>query len=929
MSLEVAILGPVTASDAGSPLRLGGPRQRALLAVLALNANAFVSEDRLLGDIWPNASRQAGKRNLKVYVSSLRKALGRGASCLETRNGGYALVLKPEQLDAATFEDRLARGRHALAAGDPAAAAEHLGTALALWRGPALGDLAFEPFAAAPVARLEELRLTTLETRIEAELALGLHAGLVGELEELVAREPLRERFRAQAMLALYRCGRQAEALAVFRDARRALRDELGLEPGPDLRALQQAILRHDPGLLVEPPELKERRHLPAPQTELVGRLDERHEVEELLRGGTRLVTLTGAGGSGKTRLALQVAHDLADAFPDGVYFVDLADLSSPRLVPIAIARALAITERDHAGLSERLGANLRRRRALLLLDNFEVVDEAAPLLADLLEAAPEVSLLVTSRTPLRLSGEHECRVQPLPLADATRLFAIRSRAVAPGFRRPSEEAAEVAEICRRLDCLPLAIELAAARTREYGVAEMLGRLSTLELATGGVRDLPERQRTLRATIAWSYELLSPDEQALFARLGVFAGGCTPEAAEAVCGADRAALASLVARSLLLERPGGADSQPRFAMLDTVRAFALERLETAGETSALRERHAASVVALAETARGHLTGSEQVRWLDRLDAERHNLRAALDFGLESGRPELTLKLAVDLERFWWVRAPAEGHEWLDRGLAAGEPPPALRAAALEALGAMSWFVGAHARALGLFEQALSLYRELADRAGEARALNRVGPPLMVANRYEEADRLVERALEVNRELGVQTEIVISLMILGTSAVEQGELDRAEALLEQSVELAREIGDHALLVGVTNLAEIALLRGDHGRADELARAALATSRTTGDDSWLLVNLSLVSVAAALAGEPRRAGILWGAVEALAEALGPSIFDHERHRYEEWLARAGEGFADGVIQGRSMSLDEVVETALAQPATPLEAAESRRP
>ena len=900
--------------DDGRVVALRAGRQTRLLSCLLLCAGDVVSRDRLIDALWGERPPASAGNALQVLVHRLRKLLGEDR--IATDGPGYRLRVGPSEVDLEKFEGLVVRGRSELAAGDAEAASVTLRAALSLWRGPALADVAYEPFAQGEIVRLEELRLVALEERVEADLAVARHEELVPELESLVSAHRTRERLHGQLMLALYRCGRQTDALAVYRRARQALRDELGLEPGSGLQLLQQAILRHDRSLHVESPELRHRRHLPAPATPLVGRRREVEDVAAMLRTeAVRLVTLTGTAGSGKTRLALQIAHDLADAFPDGVHFVDLSSLRDARLVAGTIGQVLGLAERSDGPAADALEDFLRARSLLLVLDNFEVVDEAAPLLGELLKVAPDLALLVTSRVALRLSGEHDYRVSPLPLADAVRLFAERARAVSPGFRRPSEEAEEVAEICRRLDCLPLAIELAASRIRDYSAQELLGMLrGSLDLPGAAPRDLPERQRTMQDAIGWSYERLPAEEQVLLARVAVFAGGCTATAAETVCGAGRVALASLVGKSLLVERVGG-DGELRFRMLETIREFALERLDESGETSRIKRLHADFVLALAEEAGPMLRGADQTRWLARLESERENIRAALRFGLDSGTPELTLELAVALEFWWWTRSASEGLAWLERGLDADSLAPGLRAAGLEVAGAACWFVGDHERALRLFEEALAVYRQLLDRAGEARILNRLGPPLGVVGRHDEAEQLVKSALELNRELGVDAEVVLSLHILGVAAYGQGRVAESVALLEECAHRSREIGDlQTLGVALVNLAEAALTLGEPARAGELGREALTLAGRLGAEITLLHGLSIVAIAEAREGDTWRAGVLWGAAERLADELGPTTWDREHPQYARMLGEPPSGFEEGRLEGLTTTVAVAVDIAV---------------
>ena len=924
MTLELRILGTLEVLRDGEPIRLEGRLRRSLVALLALSAGETVSSDRLIGELWPEHDPRARSR-LQVYASQLRRALGADAGSLQTRAGGYALVVAPDAVDSLRFERLAAVGRDALARGEPELARETLIEALALWRGPLLGDLAYEEFAQAAAARLEELRLTAVEDRIDADLALGRHRELVPELERLVVEEPLRERLRGQFMLVLYRSGRQADALAAFREARRVLDVELGLEPGPELRELQGAILRHDASLRVEAADVRARRHLPAPPTALVGRRRELDELDVLLRGGTvRLLTMTGPGGSGKTRLALQAAHDLAEAFGDGVYFVDLAHLREGSLVPSQVAHALGLEEHADEPILETLRDHVRTRRLLLLLDNFEVVDEAAPFVGELLTAAPGLAILVTSRSPLRLAAEHEYRVPPLPETDAAQLFVMRARAVAPGFRRPSEESAEVAEICRRLDFLPLGIELAAARTRELAPAELLELLpDTLDLASGGARDLPERQRTLRATIDWSYELLAPGERRLFARLAVFAGGCTLASAEAVCEASRSRLASLVAKSLLRERAGvGGDS--RYVMLETVREYALERLAESGEERVLGERHAQEVLALAERFEdGLLAGVELRPWLDRLSAEHDNVRAALAWAQAAGDAELELAIATALRPFWQIRGHvAEGRRRLEGALERGAAAPAeRRAKSLWTTAVLAYRQLDLPAARRLWEESLALYEELGDRTGIGRTLGELGVLALEEGKDDEAAALYARAAGMFREDGDDRRLAVVVTNLGSLALKRADYAEAEAQLEASIELVRRVGDdEGMAESLRLLGSVALARGDDTRAAKHFAESLALSAEIGFPESVAYCLSGLGQVAVARGDAAGAATLLGAAEGVMHDIEAPMLAVELGMHEAALEAAlrnlgSERLGAARTTGRKLELEQAVELALA--------------
>jgi predicted ATPase/DNA-binding SARP family transcriptional activator/peroxiredoxin len=556
------LLGPLAVVADGRPVDLAARKPRALLVLLLLDPNRLVASERLIEALWDGQPPATAQKALQVYVSQLRRVLGRDR--LETVRSGYRIRVEKDELDLLEFQALRQAGR--------------LQEALALWRGPALADLLDEPFAQAESRRLEELRLACLETRIESDLDHGRHLDLVPELEALVLEHPLRERFRSRLMLALYRSGRQADALRCYQEARRELVDILGIEPGDELQELQRRILNHDPGLLRDDPyqhELPEAR-LPAPATELVGRAIELDEVTALIHTH-RLVTISGAGGSGKTRLALEVASKLSGEF-DRVYFVSLGALREPDAVAVALADGLGVAVAEETDPLDAVGHALAGHRAMLVLDNFEQLVVAAPVVAELIAACPLLNVLVTSRASLHLSSEHEYPLSPLSLADASALFLEEARSKRRTF---DASPAALAEICTRLDCLPLAIELAAARARVLSADELLARLGhRLELLTGGASDLEARQRTLRTAIEWSFALLDPDEQRTFTRLSVFSGGCTLAAAENVCGATLGQLESLVDKNLVAVSDQFGET--RFSMLETIREFALEELEATG-----------------------------------------------------------------------------------------------------------------------------------------------------------------------------------------------------------------------------------------------------------------------------------------------------------------------------------------------------------
>ena len=635
--------------------------------------------------------------------------------------------------------------------------------------------------------------------------------------------------------------------------------------------------------------------NLPHPASTFVGRQRELSEVTALLENGARLVTLAGAGGSGKTRLAIEAAAELVPRFKNGVFWVGLAAVREPSLVLGTIAGTL--------GAAEDLAGHIAERELLLLLDNFEQVVDAAPGLGVLLAACPNLRMLVTSRELLRIQGEVVHEVQPLTESEAVELFCLRSQ---------HDSDHSIADLCRRLDNLPLAIELAAARTSVLSPAQILSRLGQRLDLLKGDRDKHARQQTLRMTIEWSYDLLAPAERQLFARLAVFRGGCTLESAEQVAAADLDVLQALVDKSLL--RHAG----ERFWMLETIREYALERLDGSGEGERMRSGHAGHIASLVRAAGPRLAGTDPQSSLDRIDAELNNVRSVLDWAYGAGRMTFGVEIAAALERFWWIRAPAEGLAWLERGLAESELAPELRGAALAAAGGAAYFVGEIERAISIFYEGLELYRMLGERAGIARMLARLGPPLFVAGRIDEGGQLVAQAVALNRELGNTSGLIESLHILAGAARERGDLEKARELFEESTALARETGD-SVWVGwnLFNLADVALRRSEPARAWSLSREALSEARAHGDGQVALNCLAILSVAAAMSRAPWQAGVLWGAMERLDAEVGRSLWRLDRARYEELLGERSGDFERGTDRGLALTLDEALAVSADDP------------
>ncbi|WP_052847271.1 BTAD domain-containing putative transcriptional regulator [Streptomyces avicenniae] len=869
-----SVLGPLTVTTAAvHAVAIPEAKVRALLAALLAHEGRTAPADRLIDDLWGERLPGNPAGALQTKVSRLRRALadaepGAG-ELLGTRPPGYALRVGPDDVDAARFAAMTAAA-HATA--DPRARADLLTGALALWRGDAYADLRDAEFLRIPAERLDEQRLTALETLAETRLDLGEHRTLTAELAELSERHPLRERLRAAQLLALYRAGRQSEALAVYDALRRRLADELGVDPGPQLTALHRAILIHDAARDTPRPRPAPAFRGPAaPLTALVGRADAVAAVRRLL-STHRLVTLTGPGGVGKSRLAEEAAAGAAGDRPDGVLTVGLAGTTA---VAEHLGAALGVREEEHVTLEDAL----RHRRLLLLLDNCEhVIDPAAETVRRLLAAAPGLTVLATSQEPLGLGGEAVWTVPPLGQDDAERLFALRAADSAPGFAVTGENAAAVATICRRLDRIPLAIELAATRVRALGVHALAARLDDrFALLTGGRRDVPPRQRTLRAVLDWSWDLLADDERTLLRRLAVFADGCTLDAAEAVCGGAGedvvGALVRLVDRSLVAVGDG-----PRYRLPESVAAYARERLAEAGESDAVGQAHHAHYAALVEEAAPALHGPGQRGWLARLDRESADLRAALAHAVGRGDAAGALRTVLASAWYWFLRGRvSEARRSLDEALrvaatadGSGDGGDDGDVAALAARAAV-WHAG-----FALLAGAEGGVRAPAPSAadGDARATWFLGHAALRAGEdLARSETLVGRALAAARTAGDSWGVAAALGSAATQALLRGDLAAARRGAEEGHALFGELGDGwGLLQTAYPLAALAAITGDHARAERLHREGLRHAEELGFPTEAADRITGLGRVALLTGDLPRAAELHRAAMTLAAEHG---------------------------------------------------------
>jgi predicted ATPase/DNA-binding SARP family transcriptional activator len=1183
--VDFRILGPLEVTDQGREPVIASGKQRALLAILLLHANEVVSSDRLIEQLWGEQAPASAAKSLQVQVSRLRKALGGGEGPIITGPNGYSIRVAPGELDLERFTRLVEDGRRALGADDPERGAELLREALSLWRGPPLADFTFESFAQPEIGRLDDLRVAALEQLVDAKLALGGHAEVVADLERLITDHPYRERLRAQLMVALYRCERQADALQAYQDARRALVEELGIEPGGRLKELERAILAQEPALAapaarlgvgegqplapapdglptgvvtflltdieassglweldadgmaaalqlhdrliedsvdaqggrllkakgegdatlsvfrrasdavacavecqralrgaswpgeldlrvrialhtgeaheregdyfgpalnraarlrslapggailisqataeivrdrlpddvelvelgrqglrglarpenvfelravsqgrgldptaspsVRPPSAAGASRLPSPQTRTVGRDKDREAVAELLREpDARLVTLTGPGGVGKTRLAVEVARQLEAELLDGGWFVSLAATARGEHVPGAIARALGVTPLRGETLEATVERFLAPKQGLIVLDNLEHLLSAARLVSELLGACVGLKVLATSRQALRLQAEHRYALAPLVLptdddaaaierSAAGALFVERARSHDQDFQLTERNAAAIAEICRRLDGLPLAIELAAARTAMLDAEQLNTRLAqALDALGSGPRDAPDRQRTIRATIDWSYRLLSDPERAAFARFAAFAGGATIKAAQTVTGANLDTLEGLVDKQLLLRRLDPS-ANARLVMLKTVREYARERLDAGRDAAEVHARHCRHYRALAERAEPELFARGESEWLPRLDAEIDNLRAAHDWSVVHD-PVEALRLVPALSSFWIIRDGLP--EAVERAIAAlraaGDDAPAReRARAHVELAIAIHNQGSPydadddvRRGRAHAAEALELYRQLDDRAG-------IGWALTVQAWFEQGESfpqgrrraLAEEALECARAAGDRRLIGLALLeraLAGPpdeagadfdtaesalreagnargvlelyagsahNAVKAGEPEHAGAWLDQAFSLARELDDPLDILSVSLTEGLyALFTDDLPRAERAFARQLRLCREHDLADEAPAGVAGLAATAAARGQDDRAARLLGAATALGPLGDPDVVGQLEERFfAPARARLGEGRWDETSHaGAGLGFDEAIVIAIGRART----------
>jgi predicted ATPase/DNA-binding SARP family transcriptional activator/DNA-binding CsgD family transcriptional regulator len=965
----------------------------ALVKLLALTPGHRLHREQIMDILWPDSGRRAASNNLRKTLHGARKVLDPDAVSRYLVSEDESLVLCPGGnlwVDMEAFEEAAAAARREQS---PAA----YRVAIELYAGDLLPQDRYEEWAE---NRREELRQSHLALLIELARLYeerGEYGPAVGELRRVIAQDPTFEEAHVGLMRLYALVGRKGEALSQYERLREILSKQLGTKPGTATRNLHEDVVTgRFPTTSAHPADPSRegvsdptKHNLPAPRDSFVGRERELREVKREL-AMTRLLTLTGAGGSGKTRLALEVGRDLVGAYADAVWLTELAGISDGELVPQAVAEALRVQEQPDRLLTETLVESLRNKSMLLMVDNCEhLVDAAARLTEALLDGCPRLRILATSREALGVVGESLWPVPALSVPDsqhlptvaelegyeAARLFVERASDRRPGFALEPANAAAVAEVCRRLDGIPLAIELAAARVGTMSVEQIAERLGdSLRLLTGGSRTTVARQRTLRGALDWSHELLIRGEQILFGRLSVFAGGWTLEAAEAVAagggigkGDILELLSGLVDKSLVVAE-ASRDGRVRYRLLEPVRQYAQEKLEESGEAEAVRRRHARFFLVLAEEAEQKFFGPEHATWLDRLEVEHDNMRGALSWTLRGEDPSLGLRLATAIWKFWATRGYFdEAARWLQEALAKDrtDVQPAVRAGVLLGLGCILRRQSDFERARANLEEALGLYEELEDRGRVAKALEELAWVESYRGDHERATPIFEQSLAVARESGNRMVVPLTLLGLAQTALERGDHKRAVRLLEEALVLFREqrnVEGVSVVLGAMGYAELVL--GNHERATALYQEALALGREVGNKRYIAIDLSYLGIVATLRGDPNRAkallkealmidlellqweGVaedleglaeaagalggdvraarLWGTAGALREAIGIPWGSTERLLHEPQLIAAQSRIDEalweaGFAEGRAMGLEKAVEYALSEEGT----------
>ncbi len=920
--LKLYLLGPFRLENEGGSVRLPTHKVESLLAYLFLHPEEHARE-KLAALFWGDFTDKRARDSLRTALKILRNHGGPNFLLADREtvqiNPGY-----PLWVDTREFEKQVIDAPK---------------SAIPLYRGDLLADF-YGEWIFPEREHLRDLYLETLLRLAQDARMRGECAQTIELAKKVLARDAANEQAHQHLMFCYFALGNKAAALKQYEEYVRVLRAELDIEPSPETTALYHEIKESGLEQKSSTPRLT---NLPIPLTSFVGRQREIEEIKDLL-AHQRLVTLTGAGGSGKTRLAIEVARDLVDEFQDGVWWVELAALTDPGLVSQAVAKALGVREVPNQPLSETIASYLHSKKLLLVLDNCEhLVEACAPLAEHLLSACANLKILATSREPLGLAGEHVWQVPTLTLPDAhqlplpqllsgyegIQLFVERAMAVKSDFELTVRNAFAVGQVCRRLDGIPLAIELAAARVKVLSPQEIAVRLNDLfGLLTSGSRTALPRHQTLRATMDWSHDLLTETERVLFRRLSVFAGSFTMDAARAICagGSIRQigmldVLSHLVDKSLVIVAEQGQET--RYRMLETIREYAREKLREAEEEDGARDRHLEFFMNLVEEVEPSLEHAEQQIWLDRLETEVDNLRAAIDWAAERQKTDATLRLVGALQRFWFIRPHHnEGVERLRAILAQPDAtkPTTARLKALNTLFFMLWPSGQVMEAQSLFEEAVALGTQLDDRRNKALALLWLGVYETNKGEYRRARSDLEQSLEIWRELRDTTYTAWSFVFLGEVTVFENDSVRARALFEQSVPPLREAGDYPVLaIPLRRLGQLALYEGDLHKAKALINESLKHNWTIGDYRGVGACLAALGALSMAQGDVARAAKLFGVVDAVLEFIRTSLLLFDQQQYERNVSQLRERLDEATFtaawaEGRAMTLEQAKNYAL---------------
>lgn len=873
--VEYRILGPLEVRESSRLVEIPGVKERALLALLLVELGTVVSTDRVIYELWSDDPPKTVQATVRTLVSRLRKIIGKDSIVAE--RPGYRLTAAPAAVDSQVFEklaDEAFRNRAHVQAAERTSA-----EGLALWNGRALADLDGFDFAANESRRLEQRRLDLLELRLDTGMRMGKHIDLIPDIRTAVDQNPMHERFHGMLMLALYRSGHTPEALAVYRDLATKLGEELGIGPSHELRSIEAAIVTEDDSLDLDTPVHP--HNLPFSLTSFVGRANELDALIEAVPD-RRLLTLTGPGGSGKSRLAVEVGNRLIPAFPDGVWRVELAPLRGPDSIAPTIS---AVFGDPGSHSSDPLGSLtdlLGQGRLLMLLDNCEhLLNSVAPTVTTILETCPNLTILATSREPLGIAGESVWLVPPLRTPDpsssieeqgsseAVRLFVSRARDVNSGFELDDDSSIHVFEICRMVDGLPLAIELAAARVSTMSVNTLEERLrSDLSVLSSGRGSTTARHETMTAALDWSYRLLDPRTAEVFCKLAVFRGGCTSKDVRSVLGDESMEIVTELVNRSLVERLHG--RRLEYRLLEPIREYANQRFEQLSDATEVLRRHAATYLQLARRADRALRGPEQIDWLRLIEEEHDNMRAAIARSLDSDDIATSLELVAWLGHFWFMAGLwKESWDWLRAAIEqAGDRFPAERATAVYRTGAVQVIRVNHEAIMDWVHDALATCRSNGDRYGEAWCLHLIGHSLGFGSSPEGAIGPLTESRDIFAGLGCGWEVAWSNRFIGNSECDLGEMDEGFRLLLGSVSAFREMGDlWQTAYGLFGIGANLLVYREDGptAARPYLLRCLRLSEQIGDRVWSAHAMSRLGLASLRAGDEDAETLLREAAE----------------------------------------------------------------